>query len=297
MTTAKDRLAHFPFYAGDFADATETWPNARVGAYMRLLTYQWNKHAIPADDIDALARIIREPRAEARRLWSGELQAKFQKTDAGWQNLRLEQVRRDVILAIDRAKKHGEAGAKGRWNARAMPGHIPGHVREQSRSNAQIDARGGARAMLSTNTKDERKDPDPSVPLRDQSVREFPQSPTNGSTRSHAQAPGALAGTLPRDHMNCGFCGTRFCVKARVFVDMVRGYGAGPDAETVTSGWLRETDQHFGPDESYPGPLWLLDRWQAFLKASGRVPCMVRAEGDASLDRAVQEIERRKAAK
>lgn len=86
---------------------------------------------------------------------------------------------------------------------------------------------------------------------------------------ARAQAQGALAGTLPRDHMDHGFCGPRFCVSTKILSDMARRYGAGGEAAVQT--WLQSLSAGLRDDESAGGPVWILQRFDAFLAASGRV--------------------------
>ena len=50
----------FQMYAQDFDMDTATWENEEVGAYLRLLLYEWVNGGIP-NDIEAIARIIRKP--------------------------------------------------------------------------------------------------------------------------------------------------------------------------------------------------------------------------------------------
>jgi hypothetical protein len=86
---------------------------------------------------------------------------------------------------------------------------------------------------------------------------------------TRAQAQGALAGTLPRDHMDHGFCGPRFCVSSKICSDMARRYGA--NGEAAVQAWLQTLSAGLMDDESVGGPVWVLQRFDSFLAASGRV--------------------------
>lgn len=87
------------------------------------------------------------------------------------------------------------------------------------------------------------------------------------ATAKPRYAPGALAGSLPRDHVNCGFCGARFCVSAAMLARMARAYGDGGEAAALA--WVESF--HAGLTSGYGGPVWLLQHWDAHLAEIGRV--------------------------
>lgn len=128
-------LPFFPMYAGDFVTAVASWPAERVGAYWLCLLYQWDHGSVPADDLDDLARVMHESRSKAQLLWR-QIGSKFPKTSVGYQNIRLEEVRREVIDGVETSSRRGKAGAQARWgkrsgNAQASTRALPG----QSLSN------------------------------------------------------------------------------------------------------------------------------------------------------------------
>lgn len=139
---------------------------------------------------------------------------------------------------------------------------------ESSRSAARDRANSSreVRANFSRTSQEVRKpDTDIDTENRQQSVH---------PTRAHA--PGPLVGSLPRDHMDCGFCSSRFCVKAKTVADLVRRYGEGGEAAVQT--WLQSLHDGLGAHESAGGPLWVLQQFDAFLLASGRVSMPVSAK-------------------
>lgn len=95
----------FQLYADDFIAGTCDLSALDVGAYIRLLCYQWNRGSIPTDDLDRLARIAGAP-------VSADVLAKFPRG----KNARMEQVRRkqEDYRAIQSLK--GKASAKARFN-------------------------------------------------------------------------------------------------------------------------------------------------------------------------------------
>lgn len=85
---------------------------------------------------------------------------------------------------------------------------------------------------------------------------------------SERKAP-ALAGTLPRDHVDHAFCGSRFCVSAKHVSDMARRYGQDGDAAVLA--WLQSLNDSLPEDKSAGGALWVLQQFDAWLVASGRI--------------------------
>lgn len=92
------------------------------------------------------------------------------------------------------------------------------------------------------------------------------QEGKGGRTR---HAPGPLAGSLPRDHIDHGFCGSRFCVKAKHVAELARSYGDG--GEQAVEAFLTQLDAGLRPDESAGGYLWVLQAFEAHLTKVGRL--------------------------
>lgn len=88
-------------------------------------------------------------------------------------------------------------------------------------------------------------------------------------TRTRTQAPGALDGTLPRDHLDHAWCGSRFCLEPKTLARLERRYGDG--ARERVPEFLRGVDARLGSDRAYGGPLWLEKHFDAWLVAQGRV--------------------------
>lgn len=116
-------------------------------------------------------------------------------------------------------------------------------------------------------------------------------SSSEGDARGRT-AP-ALAGSLPRDHITHGFCGTRFCVTAKMVADLGRRFGDGGDVAVQV--WLQSLNDGLGPNESAGGPVWVLQQFDAFLAASGRVSAPVSGRmTEAERKRADWETYKRK---
>ena len=98
----------FQFYPADFLSDTLLMDNVEIGAYMRLLCYQWQQGACPSDEED-LAKISGLPFAELQRVLK-----KFHHTAEGLQNARLEETRAGLESYRDQAKKAGAVSGKKR---------------------------------------------------------------------------------------------------------------------------------------------------------------------------------------
>lgn len=96
-----------------------------------------------------------------------------------------------------------------------------------------------------------------------------PDPCTADAGRARITAPGPLAGTLPRDHLTHGFCGSRFCVPSKTVADLERRYGAG--GAVAVQAWLQSLNDGLRDDESAGGPLWVVQHFDRFLAASGRL--------------------------
>ncbi len=88
------------------------------------------------------------------------------------------------------------------------------------------------------------------------------------------QAPGPLAGSLPRDHIGHGFCGLRLCVTATALTRYARRHSTDVEAGRVAVlAWLEAFDADLAARDCAAGDnLWLEDHLSAWLTSLGRVP-------------------------
>lgn len=121
---ARVELEFFPFFVDAFLSATSTWPAQRVGAYVRLLSYQWKHGSVPGDDMDELHRIILEPIEVSVALWE-RLAVKFPKGADGYQNAKLEKVRADVLRRTKGQRKRTRAATQAAAAARRSANGSP----------------------------------------------------------------------------------------------------------------------------------------------------------------------------
>ena len=113
----KRQAPAFQFYADDFIAGTVDMSPAEVGAYIRLLCYQWSRGSAPA--------LPEKMQRVAGGIVSDDVIAKFPLCEDGnRRNKRLEDVRKasDAFRKIQAEKAHS------RWkkDAAALPGHNPG---------------------------------------------------------------------------------------------------------------------------------------------------------------------------
>lgn len=95
----------FQFYPDDFIGGTCDLTQAEVGAYIRLLCYQWGRGSVP-EDTEKLARIAGGP-------VSDDVRAKF----PGGVNERLEGERRKQAEYREERSRSGAMGANRRWHS------------------------------------------------------------------------------------------------------------------------------------------------------------------------------------
>lgn len=124
----------FQFYADDFIGGTCDLSTADVGAYIRLLCYQWSRGAIPSEP-DKLERV-------AGGKVSADVLAKF----PDGKNERMEREREKQAAFREEQSRKGQAGAEKRWkngsgHAPAMPRPLaescPGHSPAIGRTMAE----------------------------------------------------------------------------------------------------------------------------------------------------------------
>lgn len=100
----------FQLYAADFFMDTADWTCVQVGAYIRLLLYEWINGALPSGVSD-LARIANIDRRTMAKMWTQKLAKKFQLNEAKMLvNPRLEDERRKQREHREKQEKSGRKG-------------------------------------------------------------------------------------------------------------------------------------------------------------------------------------------
>lgn len=133
----REKPPAFQFYAKDFLTGTMTMSLAERGAYISLLSHQWDKGGVPGDDVAALARLLSCERAEIEPIW-GQVQQKFRRADDGvWRNAKLEKVRRAQELFAKKQAKNGAKGGRPRKNPGLLSGFRLGSENENPKKALQ----------------------------------------------------------------------------------------------------------------------------------------------------------------
>ena len=106
------RLPYMPVFIGDFLASTATWAGEEQALYLLLLIMQWTGGPLPPS-VENLARIVRYPPKRFITHWKARVEAKFDVTETGLVNRRLEE-HRAISQAIavtnhKRAKKAAQA--------------------------------------------------------------------------------------------------------------------------------------------------------------------------------------------
>ncbi len=110
----------FPLYASDFDMDTATWENDEIGAYLRLLIYEWVNGKLP-NDTYKLSKIVRESQKKFIGKWKN-LSTKFICDGNGFLiNQKMENVRLEQAKYINSQKEKGIKSAQKRWGDRITP--------------------------------------------------------------------------------------------------------------------------------------------------------------------------------
>jgi uncharacterized protein YdaU (DUF1376 family) len=118
------KLPYFPLYARDFYLDTADWTCEEIGAYLRLLLYQWENGYIPSN-VDRLTLIVGLNRKKLN-FTAQKVLKKFAKTGRGkLANLRLEREREKLSKYYQTQELSGKRGADKRWGRLPDPNGDP----------------------------------------------------------------------------------------------------------------------------------------------------------------------------
>jgi len=106
----------FQFYADDFLAGTIDMTAEETGIYIKLLCYQWSKGKIPFATSLLGGLLHGSHVAKCEEV----LKKKFVRTDDGWQNERLEEVRRIQEVRKQAGKRGGQAKAASKTVAKPV---------------------------------------------------------------------------------------------------------------------------------------------------------------------------------
>lgn len=139
--TTPTKSPSFQFYANDFTSGTVDLSTEDVGAYIRLLCYQWEKGAIPSD-MTAQSRIAGLTTLRMRGTW-GRIKRHFSDAPSGgFVNRRLERVRQGMLAYRKKQSDKGKASAANRKATAGQPecnnGSTAVNLRLQPEGNSSV---------------------------------------------------------------------------------------------------------------------------------------------------------------
>jgi uncharacterized protein YdaU (DUF1376 family) len=103
------------FYWADFIMDTQAWTCTQLGAYIRLLGYEWVNGSLPTE-MAGLARIAGIDPRNMQKMWSAVIAKKFLTDEAGmYVNRRMEDEREKQRIYAELQKVSGKKGAEIRW--------------------------------------------------------------------------------------------------------------------------------------------------------------------------------------
>lgn len=103
-----------PLFFGDFLASTPTWDGEERSLYLLLLAYQWSAGPLP-NDTKRLARMCQYDFERFEVLWLSVVRSKFEETERGLANRRLEDHRQKALAISKKRAEVGKAGAAKRW--------------------------------------------------------------------------------------------------------------------------------------------------------------------------------------
>ena len=107
------KLPYLPLFFGDLLAATALWTGEERALYVLLLAYQWTAGPLPKEPLK-LARMAQYDPAKFRTLWKTVGQ-KFNTTDGGLVNQRLEQHRAKSRQVSETNRERAKTAAAHRW--------------------------------------------------------------------------------------------------------------------------------------------------------------------------------------
>ena len=139
------KLPYFPLYVGDFTLSTGELTHAEVGAYLRLLMYQWKLKSLPKS-LDRLP-------IECVNEWPMIEQYFPVCEDGRRRNQRLEEERLKIATLREKQSQGGKMSAeKAKSLSRSAPKIPPNIAESESESESEIDSKEGSKSVANQKT-------------------------------------------------------------------------------------------------------------------------------------------------
>ena len=113
VSNSKREAPAFQLYVDDFIGGTYWMTNEEIGAYIRLLMYQWTKHGLP-DEASVMASVINERGMDEetfRKRFNLVLNKFFKDEDGMLRNSRLEKQRKERTEYLEKLREKGLKGS------------------------------------------------------------------------------------------------------------------------------------------------------------------------------------------
>ena len=218
-TTTLSKSPAFQFYPKDFL----TDENVRMmsfqerGVYITLICLCWSEGTLPAG-VDRLARLCGAPLSAFRRLWPA-LEPCFRVDSERSDRLIHPRLEKEREKQADYKRRQSDKGRASGASRRTNRGSTVVQPDANHGSTAVHSGSGSQPNPVGTETK--------SSSSFSSSSSDFSQSATRSSRA--LQGGGVMAGTLPRDHLNCRHPCVRVCISQKQHAILRERHG-GDDA-------------------------------------------------------------------
>lgn len=109
----------FSFYPRDFILGAASMTLEERGAYIWLMSHQWDRFSVPGDDMKALGAMLGVTPVSAKKIWAVVGKKFVRRDDGAWQNERVEAERRKQAERRERLAENGRQGGRPPQKARS----------------------------------------------------------------------------------------------------------------------------------------------------------------------------------
>ena len=232
-----------PLFVGDFLASTAHWDGEERSLYLLLLAYQWSAGPLPTE-VKRLAKMSQYDLDRFEKLWP-VVAGKFEVTDAGLVNPRLEEHRQKALSISQKRADLGKAGAVKRWQTDGN---------SHSKSNGNSDSTSDSNSHDFANGKTIASIPYQSIP--NQSKTDTPLSPPlKGGARARQMPEGFAASESHREL--AAELGVDVTSELVAFTDYHRSKGSTfKDWDAALRTWLRNARRFGKPVPVKPKSNW-----------------------------------------
>jgi len=290
----------FQFYANDFTAGTRAMTLTEVGAYIRLLCYQWDSGSVPDGDAKRLSIILACNPSQALKLWT-VLAHKFVCEAGECRNPRLERERQAQTNYRRLQSERGKASAAARKQATLVDSRL------QPKSNQRSNA-GSTESPTESPTL---------VQPRPVAIRLQPEgnSSSSSSVRTSVNVPTTAAISTPSDaprravtpptlirsplqhekkSQTCIYVGARLEVPRGLHANLVIETG-GDDSHRALMAFYADLDERLEQTREpiFPNGIdFVRSQWQRWMVETGRAKAAMKADSRPSIEDSFTEAKR-----